>query len=1072
MTPRPDLLDNINPGSSHAEALAYLLGDADISQFLSIATGYISLDGLNQLANLAADGRRTRLLIGAAPPPGMGTEFPHGLFEKAILALADDRDLSRFPPSRAATRLTNISAWLDTGSVEVRRFVSKFLHGKAYLLADVEDARSALITSANLTGAGLTSNLELGLVDYNPQIARRALEWFDKLWHEATDFGEELRSLLFPAVELVSPRDVYLRALLELLGEDDSDRTTPDPSVVQLAPFQRHGYERALRILRQYQGVIYADGVGTGKTEVGLALVEEYERHQGVNVLVVAPAQLVEYWDRRLRASRLGAQVVSFHRFANDEQLVGSDHSRAQRHLLIDRDSYRLVIVDEGHALRTPDTTWYKAITRLMGGTRKHLALLTATPINNGLWDLYHLVMTFARHDRAFSNWGIDSLKDLFVKAGANQRDATNLDPDVLFELADMVSVRRDRKFIAEKYPNTTFPDGTPVRFPVPVLSVERYDLDSAHPRLVRSITSRLSRLKMARYRPSQYRVNGDSDAGEEALGALLQSSVLKRLESCWFACSLTLTRMANAHRTFLNAWDHGEVLSGEELKAAAAQELDDSGLADWLAEREGSEHIESVTEFEPRYRVDVAADLELIDACLASLGQLRADTDTKLATLRRLLAAVRSDKVIIFSTFADTVRYLDEHLPVRPDGRERVTVIGAETNPDERTRILARLCPKTVMHPDYEPADGEVDLLLSNDVLSEGQNLQQAAAVISYDMPWNPQRVVQRYGRVVRLRSPHDRVSLITMLPAQGDLDQFLSLESTMQRKIKAARPYGMDIDVVPQSEAAAGDSIQNYARRLIEGDSSLLDSIDSSNDYISSLNGEAMRAELQRAAAEGELERIRSMPWGIGAEFHQGEGVPSAGAAGTFLACRTTDGHRHWRYVTDNGDMLAAPGAILRRIDPGDAEGVASPVVDLNAVWQSASASIITENREAATSRSGGISIGPAQRWARGLLESSASSPQASEAYEALAVERNTLVRHDLADVQKDLEADRISQHEAANQVVEIVKFYGLKPVEIPPSVAEITDDDIGVVCWMSVRPPTSRAPTPAEASGNRFG
>ena len=102
----------------------------------------------------------------------------------------------------------------------------------------------------------------------------------------------------------------------------------------------------------------------------------------------------------------------------------------------------------------------------------------------------------------------------------------------------------------------------------------------------------------------------------------------------------------------------------------------------------------------------------------------------------------------------------------------------------------------------------------------------------------------------------------------------------------------------------------------------------------------------------------------------------------------------------------------------------------------------------------------------------EAPASAPQASEAYEALAVERNTLVRHDLADVQRDLEADRISQHETAIRIVEVVTFYGLKPVEIPASVAEITDEFIGVVCWMSVRPPTSRAPTPAEASGDRFG
>lgn len=1056
MTSRPDLVDNIRPQANHADALAYLLSDTELSHGLSVATGYVSLDGLSQLARLTSDGRSVRLLIGASPPPGLGEAFPQALFDRAMVALGHDRDLSRFPPSRAAAKLTEIDAWLAAEHVEVRRYVDRFLHGKAYLLGDAPSARSALVTSANLTGAGLTSNLELGLVDYSPGVATRAFDWFDSLWDEADDFRDELRSLLFPAVELVSPRVVYLRALLELLDEGSEGPRAADPTVVALAPFQRDGYERALRILKRHHGVVYADGVGTGKTEIGLALVEEYERRQGLTTLVVAPAQLVSHWDQRLRAARLGAQVVSFHQFASDEQLVGPGAAQPRRHLRVDKDTYRLVIVDEGHAFRTPGTTWYRAMTRLMGGAPKDLALLTATPINNGLWDLYHLVMTFARHDRAFSPWGIESLKDLFIAAGANQRDAENLDPDVLFELADMVSVRRDRRFIARHYPSATFPDGTPVQFPAPVLSVERYDLDASHPSLVNDITSRLGRLTMARYRPSAYRVGDTPDGGEAALGALLQSSVLKRFESCWHACRLTLDRMAAAHRTFLAAWEQGRVLTGDQLAAATAMDLDDSGLAGWLAESETDEHDESVGAFEPHFRDHVSADLDLLIACLADLDGLDATADPKLAVLRRLLAEVRSDKVIVFSAFADTVRYLDEYLPALADGRERVAVIGAETDPDQRTALLARFCPDTVIHPGYVPPDGEVDLLLSNDVLSEGQNLQQAAAVISYDMPWNPQRVVQRYGRVVRLRSPHARVFLVTMLPAQGDLERFLSLESAIQRKIVAARPFGMEIDVVEAAEAAAAESVRAYAQRLVSNDPTLLDDSGGDDSFLSSLSGETLRAELRRAAAEGELERLRSLPWGIGAAFHQGTGIPSNGAPGTFLACRTANGSRHWRFVADNGDLLSAPGAILRRINPGDADGITSPDVDLDSAWQAATASIAEEHDEASASRSGGLSIGPVQRWARSLLEGVASSPQATAAYDALAVERSTLVRHDLADVKRDLDARRVSASEAATQVIAIIEFYGLDPVEMPPPQAVLDDDDIGVVCWMSVRPP----------------
>src|SRR5205807_6274135 len=144
--------------------------------------------------------------------------------------------------------------------------------------------------------------------------------------------------------------------------------------------------------------------------------------------------------------------------------------------------------------------------------------------------------------------------------------------------------------------------------------------------------------------------------------------------------------------------------------------------------------------------------------------------------------------------------------------GRSRVTVVGSETDPDTRLQALARFCPETVVREGYRPPEGEVDLLLSTDVLSEGQNLQQAAHVISYDMPWNPQRVVQRYGRVIRLKSPHLRVTLITMLPEPGELETFLRLEATVRRKIVAAGVFGMDAQVLEGVES----ELRTYAARL----------------------------------------------------------------------------------------------------------------------------------------------------------------------------------------------------------------------------------------------------------------
>jgi hypothetical protein len=232
------------------------------------------------------------------------------------------------------------------------------------------------------------------------------------------------------------------------------------------------------------------------------------------------------------------------------------------------------------------------------------------------------------------------------------------------------------------------------------------------------------------------------------------------------------------------------------------------------------------------------------------------------------------------------------------------------------------------------------VDLLLSTDVLSEGQNLQQAAAVISYDMPWNPQRVVQRNGRVIRLKSPHDEVFLATMLPEPGELETFLQLESAIRRKILAASVYGMETQVIEHVES----ELRAYAQRLTSGDATLLDE-EGDGDGSGTFAGESLRAELMRAIAEGEVDRLRALPWGIGAGFRQGPRVPSTGNSGVFFACRTRDGQRYWRYVETAGAVLDADSEILRRINPGPAQAAELSAVgfDLEAMWQAAAASIV---------------------------------------------------------------------------------------------------------------------------------
>ena len=173
----------------------------------------------------------------------------------------------------------------------------------------------------------------------------------------------------------------------------------PLPELHSLTTFQRDGFTRAKRILDRYGGVLYADGVGMGKTEIGVQFIREHTRDLGQHVLVISPAQLRDHlWEQRLSEANLPGSVVSYQQLAQDRQLVRTGGRRVLR---VNKDVYRFVIIDEAHAYRNVDNTWYAALDRLMGGTPKKLLLLTATPVNNSLWDLHNLFLLFGRHDRS-----------------------------------------------------------------------------------------------------------------------------------------------------------------------------------------------------------------------------------------------------------------------------------------------------------------------------------------------------------------------------------------------------------------------------------------------------------------------------------------------------------------------------------------------------------------------------------------------------------------------------------------------------------------------------------------------
>ena len=263
------------------------------------------------------------------------------------------------------------------------------------------------------------------------------------------------------------------------------------------------------------------------------------------------------------------------------------------------------------------------------------------------------------------------------------------------------------------------------------------------------------------------------------------------------------------------------------------------------------------------------------------------------------------------------------------------------------------------------------------------------------------------------------------------------------------------MEVEVIDGIES----DLRQYAARLAGGDTELVGDID--DGLSGAFLGELLRAKLLRAQLEGELKLVETLPWGIGAAFRQKAGGSSRGKPGVFFATRTrpidgaSRGHRYWRYAETGGEVLDTDLEMLRRIDPEGGQPADVADVDLEAAWAVAAASIVEEHNSRADPRAAQDAIGPAQRFALELLRDPTVilSEGAERAADALAVERSSTVRRALNEIAAETREERISRNDGARRVVELVAKLGLQPVKHDEVPAKISEDDLGVVCWMAV-------------------
>jgi hypothetical protein len=201
------------------------------------------------------------------------------------------------------------------------------------------------------------------------------------------------------------------------------------------------------------------------------------------------------------------------------------------------------------------------------------------------------------------------------------------------------------------------------------------------------------------------------------------------------------------------------------------------------------------------RWRQDIVEDRNRLAALLSAASSVTADRDAKLDALKQVISKKAhtpindgNRKLLLFTAFADTADYLYRELApwakktlglnaavVTGTGANKTTLPGLRS---DMSTILSAFSPRSKERPAEMATEGEIDLLVATDCISEGQNLQDCDFLINYDIHWNPVRIIQRFGRIDRIGSQNTQIQLVNFWPNM-ELDEYLDLESRVSGRM-----------------------------------------------------------------------------------------------------------------------------------------------------------------------------------------------------------------------------------------------------------------------------------------------
>lgn len=503
------------------------------------------------------------------------------------------------------------------------------------------------------------------------------------------------------------------------------------------------------------KGVILADEVGLGKTIEAGIVISQYWAERRRSILIIAPSSLRQQWKQELHEKFLiPASILD----PNSKEALLSGAGRSTEVLICSYEfahrneqtllrEWDLIVADEAHRLRNHWTGKGKtaeAVSHIFAGAHKTL-LLTATPLQNKLEELYGLVSVF---DPEYF-YSLDAFRERYIKGGHLGNG------DDLAERVATIAKRTLRKD-ADKYIQFTKRLPLTVEFTPSKEELKLYELVNGY----------LQREELFAFSGSQ-----------RHLSALI---IRKRLGSSTYAMASTLERIANrlegeilegilrtnSGQRFTAVFD-AEDLTDDELEAAGETELlDERSFGPDSGTSVSNEHVSAMKAevAELREYAELARSITVNQKAV----KLTEAIDLGFARLRELGAP---EKAIIFTDSTKTQEYIAQALKDAGKGQGVVLFNGSNNSPEQ-----------TAIYRDWLETHKEGDLItgvpsadrrkalvdyfrdqgtimIATEAAAEGINLQFCSMLVNYDLPWNPQRVEQRIGRVHRFGQKFDVV-------------------------------------------------------------------------------------------------------------------------------------------------------------------------------------------------------------------------------------------------------------------------------------------------------------------------